>query len=105
MLQALQRKKPPMLKSILKKEPQGTEEAPFIYTRPKPPPKELREIEKAYARLFASHDGQLVLSHLQATTFDRALGATSTDEQLRYTEGQRALVATVMRLIDRGRKQ
>ena len=65
---------------------------------------ELREIEKAFARLFASDDGQKVLSHLQVITFHRALGPGVADEHLRYTEGQRSMIATILRLIDRGRK-
>jgi hypothetical protein len=62
-----------------------------------------RDIERAFARLFSTADGQAVLSHLQAITFQRALGAGSTDQQLRYLEGQRAMVASILRLIDRGR--
>lgn len=65
---------------------------------------ELREIEKSFARLFASEDGQRVLAHLQVMTFQRALGPESSDEQLRYLEGQRSMIATILRLIDRGRK-
>ncbi len=62
-----------------------------------------RDIEKTFARLFATEDGQKVLAHLQATTFQRAFGPSTADEQLRYVEGQRSLVATILRLIDRGR--
>ena len=65
---------------------------------------ELREVEKAFARLFSTDDGRKVLSHLQSITFERALGAGSPDQHLRYIEGQRALVAKVLRLIDRGKK-
>ncbi|MBI1301332.1 MAG: hypothetical protein GC137_06700 [Alphaproteobacteria bacterium] len=73
--------------------------------KPQDPHKaELREIEKAFARLFSSEDGQKVLSHLQSVTFERALGAASPDQHLRYVEGQRSLVATILRLIDRGKK-
>ncbi|PCJ98656.1 MAG: hypothetical protein COA45_07530 [Zetaproteobacteria bacterium] len=64
---------------------------------------EVRETEKAFARLFLSDDGQKVLSHLQSITFQRALGAGAAEAQLRYMEGQRALMASVLRLIDRGR--
>ena len=49
-------------------------------------------------------DGQRVLAHLQVLTFQRALGPGVADEQLRYIEGQRSMVATILRLIDRGRK-
>jgi hypothetical protein len=45
-----------------------------------------------------------VLAHLQVMTFSRAYGPDSTDQQLRYAEGQRALMAQILRLIDRGRK-
>ncbi len=64
---------------------------------------EMREIEKAFARAFATEDGQKVLSHLQVITFHRALGPSVADEHLRYAEGQRAMVGTILRLIDRGR--
>lgn len=64
---------------------------------------EQKEVERAFARLFSSEDGQMVLAWLQTMTFNRAQGAASTDEQLRYMEGQRAMVATILRLIDRGR--
>ncbi|MCB1563470.1 MAG: hypothetical protein KDJ75_07845 [Alphaproteobacteria bacterium] len=64
---------------------------------------EAREVEKAFARLFSSDDGRKVLAHLQVMTFQRALGPGTSDEQLRYLEGQRAMVASILRLIDRGR--
>jgi hypothetical protein len=37
-------------------------------------------------------------------TFHRALAPSSSDTELRYAEGQRAMMATILRLIDRGRK-
>lgn len=74
-----------------------------VYEVPCPPKVEMREIEKSFACVFASEDGKRVLSHLQAVTFCRALGAESSDQSLRYAEGQPALVAAILRLIDRGR--
>ena len=74
-----------------------------VYEMPSPPKVEMREIEKSFARVFASEDGKRVLSYLQAVTFCRALGAESSDQSLRYAEGQRALVAAILRMIDRGR--
>lgn len=79
------------------------QEAPYVYRAPEPQNLELREIEKCFARLFSSDDGRRALSYLQAVTFQRALAPTSSDQQLRYAEGQRAMVATILRLIDRGR--
>ncbi|MDH5723021.1 MAG: hypothetical protein OEY94_06840 [Alphaproteobacteria bacterium] len=80
-----------------------TKETAPIYTASLPEKIEMREIEKSFARLFATEDGRKVLAHLQAITFQRALGALSADEELRFAEGQRALMAKILRLIDRGR--
>ncbi len=65
---------------------------------------DLRDIERSFARLFASEEGKRCLAHLQLTTFHRALPADVPDAELRYAEGQRALVATIVRLIERGRR-
>lgn len=65
---------------------------------------ETADIERAFARLFSTEDGQKVLAYLQVLTFQRAFGPATPDEQLRYVEGQRSLMATILRLIDRGRK-
>lgn len=64
---------------------------------------EKRQVEQAYARLFSTEDGKVVLGHLQMIAFVRAYSAESTDEQIRYAEGQRALVANILRLINAGR--
>lgn len=88
-----------MLKSLKPETPTD-----YVYTAPPRPQLEKREIEKACARLFSTNDGQRVLSYLQAMTFERALSHTSTEEHLRYVEGQRALMATILRLIDRGKQ-
>lgn len=63
-----------------------------------------QDIERIFARLFSSDDGRKVLAHLQVMTFSRAYGPEASDQQLRYAEGQRALVANILRLVDRGRK-
>jgi hypothetical protein len=76
----------------------------FVHVPFEPSRLEARETERLYARLFSTDDGRRVLSHLQAITFGRALGPASSDSQLRYVEGQRAMVATILRLIDRGRQ-
>tara|TARA_X000001036_G_scaffold429845_1_gene461629 strand:+ start:355 stop:648 length:294 start_codon:yes stop_codon:yes gene_type:complete len=76
----------------------------LVHSAPDIAKMEAREIEKAYARLFASDDGQKVLAHLQVVTFQRALGPEAADQQLRYMEGQRSMVATILRMIDRGKR-
>ncbi|HYD97768.1 MAG TPA: hypothetical protein VEH84_00170 [Alphaproteobacteria bacterium] len=60
------------------------------------------ETARAYARLFATADGRLVLAHLRSITLERALGPLATDSQLRMLEGQRALVAAIQALAQRG---
>src|SRR5262249_1700099 len=77
----------------------------LVYALPEPRRMEMGNIERSFARLFSTTDGRQVLGYLQAVTFQRALGPTSSDEQLRYMEGQRAMVATILRLIDRGKHQ
>lgn len=64
---------------------------------------EQREIERSFTRLFSSDEGKKVLAYMQVMTFQRAGGANTTDEQLRYMEGQRSLMAAILRMIDRGR--
>ena len=84
--------------------PHTAVEKGLVYDSPYDPRKsELREIEKAFTRLFLTEDGQKVLAHLQTMTFQRALGPNVADQELRYLEGQRSMIATILRLIDRGR--
>jgi len=84
--------------------PMTSVERGLVHAPLEPSKTEMREVEKAFSRLFSSDDGQKVLAYLQVVTFQRALGPGSSDEQLRYMEGQRAMVGTILRLIDRGRK-
>ncbi len=62
-----------------------------------------RDVEKAYARAFSDDNGRVVLGHLQNLTFARAYAADAPEGQLRYAEGQRALVGTILRLVNAGR--
>lgn len=65
---------------------------------------EQKDIERCFARVFSSEDGKKVLAWLQVMTFHRAANAGAPDEQLRFMEGQRNLVASILRLIDRGKQ-
>lgn len=62
-----------------------------------------RSLALAVARCFRGRDGEAVLSHLRAVTLERALGPGAGDAQLRHLEGQRQLVAHIIRLVARGR--
>jgi hypothetical protein len=61
------------------------------------------QIEKSFARCFATADGRQVLDHLRAMTTERVMGPDASDAVLRHLEGQRHLVATIAGLIARGR--
>lgn len=67
-----------------------------------PAPAPTASLEKACARLFASPDGQLLLSHLRRQTQAVALGPEASDARLRHLEGQRALVLSLEALARRG---
>lgn len=64
---------------------------------------EQRDMEHAFTRVFNTEDGKKVLAWLQVMTFHRVAGSQTTNDQLRYMEGQRALVASILRMIDRGK--
>ncbi|HPF78383.1 MAG TPA: hypothetical protein PLF01_03725 [Alphaproteobacteria bacterium] len=63
-----------------------------------------KNIERLFARLFSTEDGRNVLAYLHYSVFQRAFGSNVTDEQLRFSEGQRAMIANISRLIERGRQ-
>ncbi len=56
----------------------------------------------ACARLFATADGRLLLSHLTRTTLAGSPGPDVTEARLRHLEGQRALVLSLRHLAARG---
>lgn len=55
------------------------------------------------ARLFATSDGEAVLTHLHEMTVQRCLGPECSDFALRHLEGQRHLVLHLHALAARGR--
>lgn len=76
----------------------------FLFCTPQTRSPDLRAVEKSAARVFGTQDGKRVLEYLQTITFHRAYGPDVPDAALRHLEGQRALVAAVLRLIERGRQ-
>ena len=74
-----------------------------VFWMPEPLSGDRRDVEKAYARAFSDDNGRVVLGHLQNLTFARAYAADAPEGQLRYAEGQRALVGTILRLVNAGR--
>lgn len=94
-----------MFETLFKKPlPLSAVERGAVYAPSLPGTSETADVERAFARVFSTEDGQKVLAYLQVITFQRAYGPSTPDEQLRHVEGQRSLMATILRLIDRGRK-
>ena len=67
------------------------------------PPADRDAVARAYARLFNTDDGRLVLAHLQGQAFLRPHTPDAPDSHIRFFEGQRALVNTMLRLIAIGK--
>ncbi len=65
---------------------------------------EQKDMERLFVRLFSTDEGKKALAYLQYITFQRVLTSEVSNENLRYMEGQRALLASILRIIDRGRK-
>lgn len=61
-----------------------------------------RPVAIAFARCFASPDGQSVLTHLRRLTLERALGPGASDAMLRHLEGQRHLFSYMLALVAKG---
>ncbi len=59
-------------------------------------------LANAAARCFCSPDGQRVIKHLRAFTLERTLGPGASETMLRHLEGQRSLVAYLIKLSAQG---
>ena len=75
---------------------------PWTGIDPDPAPETEDRLAAACARLFATADGPLLLSHLTRTTLTASPGPDVTEARLRHLEGQRALVLTLRSLAMRG---
>ncbi len=62
----------------------------------------MNEIEKQYARIFASSAGKQVLAHLRSLTIERILGQNVSNDELRWWAAQCALVHQIENFIKRG---
>ena len=61
------------------------------------------DLYRAAAACLGSADGRLLARHLRRVFLDRRLPPTASDAELRHLEGQRAAVAHLFRLAERGR--
>lgn len=62
-----------------------------------------RALRVAYARCFATPEGEKVLKHLRSVTQERVLGPDASAPMLRHLEGQRQLVSSMAAWVERGR--
>lgn len=61
-----------------------------------------KELQKSFARAFATNDGADVLRDLMARTIDTIMPATRSAAELRHLEGSRAIVRYIINQIERG---
>ena len=63
----------------------------------------MQDIEKQYARTFATPSGKQVLIHLRSLTVERIVGPNVSNEDLRWWAAQNALVHQIENLINKGK--
>ncbi len=61
------------------------------------------ELCRAAASCLGTPNGRLLLRHLRQSFLDRRLPPSASGAELRHVEGQRSVVAHLLRLIERGR--
>src|SRR5688500_9608454 len=76
---------------------------PHLLSEPHPMPSQ-QDLARVLSRCFSTWYSNKDLSHMEVMTYSRAYGPDVADNRLRDAEGQLALVASILRLIDRGRK-
>jgi len=59
----------------------------------------------AFARLFGRPEAGIVLDYLKHMTQERVLSPTASDSELRFLEGQRALVACIQSMVKQGQEK
>lgn len=62
----------------------------------------MNEIEKQYARAFATTAGKQVLEHLRSVTIERIFGQNVSNDELRWWAAQCAMVHQIENFIKRG---
>lgn len=62
----------------------------------------MQDIEKQYARTFATNSGKQVLAHLRSITIERIVGPNISNEDLRWWAAQNALIHHIENLIKKG---
>lgn len=61
-----------------------------------------KNIAIEFTRTFNCNSGKRVLEYLKSITLERYLSPQSTNEELRYLEGQRYLISFITNMIKRG---
>lgn len=87
----------------------------FLFRKPEMPGIDRRRVsalsamspddtDRAFARCFATREGEIVLAWLERTCLMNTLAPEAGEGALRHAEGQRALVMTILRKAARGRE-
>ena len=64
----------------------------------------MNQVTHALVRLANTADGKTVLNYLRQKVMNRILAPQSSNQELWYLEGQRALIATIEHLIQQGKQ-
>tara|TARA_S200000501_G_C20742422_1_gene707935 strand:+ start:635 stop:922 length:288 start_codon:yes stop_codon:yes gene_type:complete len=72
------------------------------YTRPA---EEETELNSLCLNVFASKNGQKVLSYLKSITIEAVAGSEVSDATLRHLEGQRYMIGLIQRRVNKGKSQ
>ncbi len=60
------------------------------------------DIDKIFTRLFFPEEGKKPIAYLKHTISQRSCGPTSSEEQLRFHDGQRHLIQMIIKMAERG---
>ena len=60
--------------------------------------REPSDLDRAFSSCFSNALGELVLTHLRRSFLDRRLAPSARDSELWYLEGQRSVVAHILRM-------
>jgi len=63
------------------------------------------EIDSIFCAVFKGASGEKALNYLKNMTLNRVLPASATDSELRQREGQREIVAHIIRRVENGRNR
>lgn len=62
-----------------------------------------KRVALAFTRCFSSDEGEIVLAYLRKTVFETALHSDAHENAYKFQEGQRQLLVSMLRWVERGK--